>query len=67
MKIKRQAKILEIIEERSIETQDELIRALEETGFRATQAANCSRPTVWAHFAYNSIGLVCFVFLGGSK
>ena len=37
MKIKRQAKILEIIEERSIETQDELIRALEETGFRATQ------------------------------
>ena len=38
MKIKRQAKILEIIEERSIETQDELIRALEENGFRATQA-----------------------------
>ncbi len=38
MKIKRQAKILEIIEQRSIETQDELIRALEETGFRATQA-----------------------------
>ncbi len=38
MKVKRQAKILEIIEARSIETQDELIRALEESGFRATQA-----------------------------
>lgn len=38
MKVKRQAKILEIIGARSIETQDELIRALEESGFRATQA-----------------------------
>lgn len=38
MKTKRQAKILEIIEDRSIETQDELIRALEEAGYRATQA-----------------------------
>ncbi len=38
MKIKRQAKILEIIQQRSVETQDELIRALEENGFRATQA-----------------------------
>lgn len=38
MKVKRQAKILEIIQSRSIETQDELIRALEEAGYRATQA-----------------------------
>lgn len=38
MKVRRQAKILEIIENRSIETQDELIRALEESGYRATQA-----------------------------
>ena len=38
MKVKRQAKILEIIAARSIETQDELIRALEESGYRATQA-----------------------------
>ena len=38
MKVKRQAKILEIIQNRSIETQDELIRALEESGYRATQA-----------------------------
>ncbi len=38
MKVKRQAKILEIIQSRSIETQDELIRALEESGYIATQA-----------------------------
>ena len=38
MKVKRQTKILEIIQCRSIETQDELIRALEESGYRATQA-----------------------------
>ena len=38
MKVKRQAKILEIIQSRSIETQDELIRALEESGYSATQA-----------------------------
>ncbi len=38
MKVKRQAKILEIIQARSIETQDELIRALEESGYNATQA-----------------------------
>ena len=38
MKIKRQAKILEIIQDCSIETQDELIRALEESGYSATQA-----------------------------
>lgn len=38
MKVKRQAKILEIIQSCSIETQDELIRALEKCGYRATQA-----------------------------
>lgn len=38
MKVKRQAKILEIIRSRSVETQDELIGALQESGFRATQA-----------------------------
>ncbi len=38
MKVKRQSKILEIIRTRSVETQDELIRALEESGYRATQA-----------------------------
>ena len=38
MKVKRQAKILEIIQARSIETQDELIRALQESGYNATQA-----------------------------
>lgn len=38
MKVKRQTKILEIIQNRSIETQDDLIRALEESGYSATQA-----------------------------
>ena len=38
MKVKRQAKILEIIQTQSIETQDDLIAALQEAGFSATQA-----------------------------
>lgn len=38
MKVKRQAKILEIIQAKSIETQDDLIVALQEAGFTATQA-----------------------------
>ncbi|MBP3436076.1 MAG: arginine repressor [Clostridia bacterium] len=38
MKSKRQACILEIIRTRRIETQDELIGALEKSGFQVTQA-----------------------------
>ena len=38
MKNKRQAKILEIIAERDIETQEELLSALQECGFSSTQA-----------------------------
>ncbi len=38
MKSKRQACILEIIKTRHIETQDELIGALEQSGFQVTQA-----------------------------
>lgn len=38
MKNKRQAKILEIIEESSIETQEELLEALKDKGFSSTQA-----------------------------
>lgn len=38
MKNQRQAKILEIISERGIETQEELLNALKESGFKSTQA-----------------------------
>ena len=38
MKNQRQAKILEIISDRDIETQEELLAALKESGFRSTQA-----------------------------
>lgn len=38
MKNQRQAKILEIISERDIETQEELLSALQECGFNSTQA-----------------------------
>ena len=38
MKSKRQSKILEIIQNRSIETQEELMNALQEVGFAVTQA-----------------------------
>ena len=38
MKEKRHAKIIEIITENTIETQDELIEKLRESGFRVTQA-----------------------------
>ncbi len=38
MKVKRQSKILEIIKSQAIETQDDLIAALEKSGFAVTQA-----------------------------
>lgn len=38
MKTQRQAKIMEIITNRNIETQEQLLDALEETGFHSTQA-----------------------------
>ncbi len=38
MKTKRQSRILEIIQSRRIETQDELMTALQESGFVVTQA-----------------------------
>lgn len=38
MKTDRHAKIIEIISENNIETQDELCKALKEAGFEATQA-----------------------------
>lgn len=38
MKIKRQRKILDIIENKEIETQDELVQELEQAGFVVTQA-----------------------------
>jgi len=38
MKNQRQAKILEIISERNVETQEELLAALQEKGFNSTQA-----------------------------
>lgn len=38
MKSQRQAKILEIISNRDVETQEQLLTALQEAGFRGTQA-----------------------------
>ncbi len=38
MKSQRQAKILEIIESRNVETQEQLLALLQEAGFRGTQA-----------------------------
>jgi len=38
MKSQRQAKILEIISTRDVETQEQLLAALQEAGFRGTQA-----------------------------
>lgn len=38
MKIKRQRKILDIIEKKEIETQDDLVKALNDSGFNVTQA-----------------------------
>ena len=38
MKSKRQAKILEIIANRNVETQEQLLAALQKEGFRGTQA-----------------------------
>ena len=38
MKSQRQAKILEIISNRNVETQEQLLAALQEEGFRGTQA-----------------------------
>ena len=38
MKSQRQAKILEIISTRDVETQEQLLQALQEAGFRGTQA-----------------------------
>lgn len=38
MKSQRQAKILEIISTRNVETQEQLLSALQEAGFRGTQA-----------------------------
>lgn len=38
MKIQRQAKIMEIITTRDIETQEQLLQALQEAGFYSTQA-----------------------------
>ena len=38
MKAQRQAKILEIIAQRDIENQEQLLKALQEEGFNATQA-----------------------------
>ena len=38
MKSQRQAKILEIISTRNVETQEQLLSALQEEGFRGTQA-----------------------------
>ena len=38
MKSQRQAKIMEIISTRNVETQEQLLAALQEAGFRSTQA-----------------------------
>ena len=38
MKTQRQAKIMEIISNQDIETQEQLLQALQEAGFRSTQA-----------------------------
>jgi transcriptional regulator of arginine metabolism len=38
MKNKRQAKIMEIITNRNVETQEQLLKELKEAGFRSTQA-----------------------------
>ena len=38
MKSERQAKILEIISQKNVETQESLLACLQEAGFRATQA-----------------------------
>ena len=41
MKTKRQAKIVEIISNTNVETQEQLLKALEEEGFTSTQATVC--------------------------
>ena len=38
MKSKRQAKIMEIISNRNVETQEQLLQELQSAGFRSTQA-----------------------------
>ena len=38
MKTKRQAKILEIVSTRDVETQEQLLEALQDAGFYSTQA-----------------------------
>ena len=38
MKTQRQAKIMEIISTRDIETQEQLLQSLQEAGFNSTQA-----------------------------
>ena len=38
MKSQRQAKIMEIISNRNVETQEQLLQELQDSGFRSTQA-----------------------------
>ena len=48
MKMNRQAKILELIENKNIETQEQLLIELEAFGFATTQATISRVPTVTA-------------------
>ena len=43
MKSQRQAKILELIGQKDIETQEQLLMALEESGFRSSILVACPR------------------------
>ena len=55
MKSQRQAKILEIIGQKDIETQEQLLAALEENGFRSTQAT-ISRDIKQLHLIKEPMG-----------
>lgn len=46
MKTQRQAKIMEIITSRNIETQEQLLEALQQSGYQSTQAT-ISRALLW--------------------
>ena len=55
MKTKRQAKIVEIISNTNVETQEQLLKALEEEGFTSTQAT-ISRDIKQMHLIKEPVG-----------
>ena len=47
MKSKRHEKILELIRDHDIETQEQLLQQLQESGFNTTQASSCASSRSW--------------------